>query len=213
MGIVIQEITFDGRAPSLAQIAEKITALCGLPVMVTESNAEIKGDLYDLHGQIAFTGVPEEQINLWTYRPGTVRQFFQDAVGEVELPSAQNVTSLTEAEGTQAVHLESFVGKEPTLFNTTVWALEALGGRSRQPVSNEVQAYRQPLTADELHERQRLVHKQVRNAMLVGCLLLPCLIPFWLLSFLWMWMTVQSRMAKVMKQHRELDPRMRDDGL
>lgn len=211
MSIVREEITFDGRAPSLVRIAATMTELCGQPVTVTESDADIKGDLYDMHGHLALASAPQEQIKLWTYRPGTVRQFLQDNFGEVELPISQ-VVSLNEAEGTQVLHLECAVSVSPALLNTTMLALEELGGRFRPPVRGELQEYREPLTSNELHEQQRLVHKQLRNTMLVGCLLMPCLLPLWFLGFLWTMLSLSLGIGKAGRMYREVKRQMREDG-
>ena len=81
MGVVVEEVRFAGSAPDVRLIATAITELCGLPVLATESPAEVKGVLCELHAHLAFSCAPRDEIEVYAYRPGAVRQFYDDARG------------------------------------------------------------------------------------------------------------------------------------
>ena len=66
MGLIRQSVTFEGPAPSLAQIVEKVVAIAGLPLNVEESTSEIKGGVFDLHARIAFAALPSHDIKIYT---------------------------------------------------------------------------------------------------------------------------------------------------
>src|SRR5262245_55255385 len=96
MGMVFGEVAFDGRAPELSRIADKITELSGLPVSVTESAADVKSDLYDMHTSLAFACAPEERLEAHTYLPGAVRKLDNEAIEGIELPTAKLVQGMSE---------------------------------------------------------------------------------------------------------------------
>jgi hypothetical protein len=180
MAVVSEEVTFDGRAPALSLIADKVSALSGLSVSVKDSGADVKGNLHDLHARLTFACAPEEQLELYAYRPGAVKEFAESWPG----PSAQFLQGLHEPAGAQVVYLRSYNGLEPTLMVVTGLALEALGGRPRAPIPEDVRrAYGRPITAAQLEARRRKACKQAWGACLVGVALLPVLLPLWLVGF------------------------------
>lgn len=203
MGIVGTEVGFDGQAPELSRIAEKVTELSGLPLTVEESGADIKGDLFDLHGYLAFACAPERQLELHSYRAGAVKDFCEEAFEGADFPLANCVQGLHEPPGTQTVYVRGYVGQEPTLFFVTELALEALGGRPREPIPEDVRReYGAPITAAQLEERQRKVTRQGWLTLLVGVLLLPVLLPLWLLGFLWMLVSLPWRIWTAYQVYR-----------
>src|SRR5258708_7272902 len=113
MGMVFGEVAFDGRAPCLSFIGAKISELSGLPVSVTELGSDVKGDLYDMHTSLAFVCAPEEQIELYTYRAGAVKEFCDQTFGDADLPMVKLTQGLNEPSGTQVVYLRGFIGQEP----------------------------------------------------------------------------------------------------
>jgi hypothetical protein len=183
--MVFGELAFDGRAPDLSRIADKITELSGLPVCATESGADVKGDLYDMHTRLAFACAPEEQLELHTDLPGTVRKFYNEALEGIEPRSAKFVKGMGEPGGTQTVYLRSYIGQEPRLIVVSILALEALGGRPRHPISEEMKReYGTPITAAQLAERRWKLRKQARWGAAIVLLLLPVLIPLWFVGLL-----------------------------
>src|SRR5256885_3274749 len=52
------------------------------------------------------------------------------------LPTENFVVGLHEAPGTQSVYLKSYLGLELTLLMVTALALEDLGGRPREPITD-----------------------------------------------------------------------------
>lgn len=185
MGVVINEVAFQGRAPQLSDIADKITEVSGLPLSVTESGEDVKGDLYDLHGYLAFACAPEQQLEIHAYRGGAVRKLCEEMFGNVRLPIRKCVQGTNEPAGTQSVYLRGYIGQELTLLATTTLALEALGGRPKHPVGDEERReYETPITPAQLEERRRKVAKQMQPVAVVGLLLLPVMIPLWIVGII-----------------------------
>src|SRR5262249_19605869 len=137
MGIVTAEVAFDGRAPDLPQIADAVKGLTGLPLSFTESPAEVKGNLFDQDGYLAFACAPRSEIMVYTYRAGAAKELYEQAFENVGLPIARFVRGLNEPLGTQTVYLEGPLDQEPTLFFATLVALEKLGGRPKEPILEE----------------------------------------------------------------------------
>jgi hypothetical protein len=201
MAVVTTEVGFDGQAPELYRIAVKVAELSGLTLSVTESGTEVKGDLYDLHGYLAYTCAPEQRLELWTYRAGAVRRFCEETFGNVELPMARCVRGVNEPAGTQAVYLRGYLGQEPTLLVMTTLALEALGGRPREPITDEERReYGTSITPAQLQARQRRLARQLWPTVVVGCLLLPLLIPLWVVAVL---VTMPWRIWKANQLYRD----------
>jgi hypothetical protein len=203
MGIVTSEAAFDGKAPDLKSIGEKVAELSGLVVSVTESSDELKGTLFDLHGYLAFACAPESRIELHSYQAGAVKELCEDMFGKADFPLARAVKGRNEPPGTQAVYLRGFIGQEMTLFFTIELALEALGGRPPHPLPDDVrQEYGKPITAAELLERQRRMARQMRSMWGIGLLLLPLLIPLWIVGLLWFVLTLPWRLWKAYRMYR-----------
>ena len=182
MGLVFDQVSFDGRAPDLALIAAKVTELNGLRVIVEQADAEVKGPLCDQHGHIAFACAPQEKLELCTYQPGAVRKFHDEFTDGVELPIEKFVQGLNEPAGTQVIYLRSIFGVE-TLTGMTLLALESLGGRLREPISDELRReYGRPITEAELQQRRRQVQRQMWKAGLLALLLLPVTVPLFILG-------------------------------
>jgi hypothetical protein len=201
MAVVTTEVAFDGPAPELYRIAVKVAELSGLTLSVTESGTEVKGDLYDLHGYLAYACAPEQRLELWTYRAGAVRKFCEETFRDAELPITRWVRGMNEPAGTQAVFLRGYLGQEPTLLVMTTLALEALGGRPREPISDEVRLeYGVPITPAQLQTRQRTLARQLWPTVVVGCLLLPLLIPLWVVAVL---VTMPWRLWKAKQLYRD----------
>ena len=199
MGIVFDQVRFDGRAPELSEIASKVTELCGLPLIVEQSDANEKGNLYDQHGHFAFACVSQEQVEIHSYRPGAVRAFYDEFTDCVELPSEKFVTGLNEPAGTQAIYLTGFVGLE-TLMTVTLLALESLGGRPRGPISDETRReYGGSITEADLLKRRRQLHRQVRSAGLILLLMLPVTLPIFVLGLFMHLVTMPWRLRRAWK--------------
>ena len=184
MGLVFDQVSFDGRTPNLTQIAETVAELTQLPVVVEESDAELKQDLYDQHGHIAFACAAKELLELFSYRSGAVRQLCDDMFDGVDVPIAKHVTGLNEPPGTQTLYLRGAVGLE-TLMGATRVALEALGGRPRHPLDDETRRYYgRPVSEAELMERLRQLRRQVQRATVLWVLLLPVTLPLFLVGLI-----------------------------
>ena len=185
MGIVIQEVTFDAPAPTAARVVAKLTELVGLPLTISESTPEIRGSLFELHAQLAFARFPQVPVELTAYRAGAVQEHLQ-RTGMNALPFASVVQGSNEAVGTQTVYVRGYIGQEPTLLLAATLALEALGGRLREPLSDELRReYGAKVLPEELERRHRRVRRQGLLALTAGIVLLPFLVPFWLASIAW----------------------------
>ena len=182
MGLVSGHVFFEGPSPELSRIADRISELCGQPVCATGSDEAVKGDLFDLHARLAFASEPSQQLEVYSYRPGAVRRFNDEALRDtgVWLP----VQGLNEPPGSQVVYLRSHVGPDPTLLVVTLLALEALGGTLGRPLSaEERQKYGRLMTAEELRGRHRAAARRGRAALAVGVLLAPILMAFTAIQF------------------------------
>jgi hypothetical protein len=204
MGVVVAQAVFYGTAPELQRIGEKVAEMSGLAVSVTESSAEIKYTLYDLHGYIAFACDPESRIELHSYRTGAVKELCDGMFGTNDFPLAHAVQGRNEAPGTQTVHLRGFVGQEMTLFFVIELALEALGGRCPDPLPDDVrQEYSKPITAAELLERRRRMVRELRSMWWLGLLLLPLLIPLCIAGILFFVVTRPWRLWKAYRLYAD----------
>lgn len=177
MAIVTEKARFKTPAPRLKQIADTITEICGLPVTVEESGAEIKGGLYDFHAHLAFSSEPKDKLEIHAYIPGIVQKNYEQMrAGEMGefAPKAQEWDEPSEF---QTVHLQIYLGQEPTLLMVTALALEKLGGEIKKPFSEEMrQEFGGKLTPEILRER----HKKMRRQMLLPGLLFWVTMPVWL---------------------------------
>src|SRR3954470_11703465 len=155
MGLVTQGVAFEGTAPPLSRIVDKITEIGGLPLQVQESNSDIRGDLYDLHARIGFACLPAHDIKIYTYRDGAVKELLEHS-GMSKLPIAKVMEGANERLGSQSVYLEGYRGQDLTIMDVTILALESLGGQPRVAPSPEVRKrYAKPLTERQLNLRKQ----------------------------------------------------------
>lgn len=199
MGLVFDHVNFDGRAPELSRIADTVTKLCGLPVTLQLSDLAERGGFHDQHGHIAFACAPNEQLEIYSYKPGAVRKHYDEFTEGVELPIEKAVQGLHEQAGTQSIYLRGWVGME-TLMAVTVLALESLGGRPRVPISDEMRReYGAPITEADLFERRRQLQKQLRRVGLIQILLLPVTFPIFVIGVFVRLATMPWRLRKAWK--------------
>jgi hypothetical protein len=155
LGLVTQSVEFEGPAPPLLSIVDKIVEIGGLPLQVEESTPEIRADLYDQYARIGFACLTAHDIKIYTYLDGAVKNFLERS-GMNKLPIAKVMVGANERPGSQTVYLEAYRGQDLTIMDVTVLALESLGGRPRVAPSPEVrEKYAKPLT-----EAQLIVRKQ-----------------------------------------------------
>lgn len=177
MGILIQEVQFHGDLPDLARIGAAITQLCGLPVTITDSSPDVKGTLYAMHARVAFDCHRSNTIEVFSYRPGAVRQLYAQVTANVPPDLAEPPRALlgvNEPEGTPSIHLRTYVGQEPTLLMVTTLALEALGGEIKRPVPEAARrTYSRLLTPAALKWRTRKLQALTVVAMIAFIVLLP----------------------------------------
>jgi hypothetical protein len=177
LGILIQELQFNGSTPDLARIGAAIVEVCGLPVVITESGPEVKGTLYALHARMAFDCDRSNTIDLFSYRPGAVRELYRQFTANIPPDLAQPPRALlgvNEPEGSPSIHLRTYVGLEPTLLMVTTLALEALGGEAKRHLSDEARrTYSRRLTSATLKWRTRKTQWISYVGMIAFVLLLP----------------------------------------
>lgn len=189
MGLVRNEVAFKDKAPSLTCIVDKITELSGLSLSIKEGELDTNTNLYDLYAQLSFSSDPHNQLKLHAYRSGAVRECYTDYYkyyGDFDMPIEflfQGLEGFDEPVNTQAIYLENYLGQEPTLFYIAIFALEALGGSVKHPLSEDIKhKYLKALTPFQLKQRSL----QVLLLWLSGIMLLPIFIPLWLLQFVWL---------------------------
>jgi hypothetical protein len=207
MGIIVEEVTFQGKAPSIAAITEKLTQMLALPVVVNESPPRVTTDMYDLSAHVAFASFPRHQVELTAYRPGAVEAHLQRC-GMSDLPHASMVQGANQPPGTQILYLQSYVGQERTLFFATMLALEALAGRPRTPIPADLrEKFAAPLTVAELTRRHRKNDRHNLAVLLLGIVMLPIILPIQLASIAWHIIALPKRLrAASRQQHHKSSP-------
>jgi hypothetical protein len=117
------------------------------------------------------------------------------------LPIANVVQGVNEAAGTQTVYVQGYVGQEPTLLLATTLALESLGGRLGEPMSDELRReFGRVVSGDELRRRHRKVGRQGLMALAGGVLLLPVLVPVWTVEMAWQVGMLLRRLRKARRR-------------
>jgi len=185
MGLITTEVKFAGPAPPLARIVEKIQEIGGLPLVVEESNSEIRGDLYDLHARVGFECLSKHDIKIYTYREGAVKKFLEQS-GMSKMPIAKVMTGANERAGTQTVYLEAYRGQDLTIMEVTTLALESLDGEPRTAPTPDVRRkFSKPLTERELNQRKRSLRLRGIAHAIVAILALPFVLIYaaWILAF------------------------------
>jgi hypothetical protein len=198
-------VSFEGPAPGLSRIAEKIAELSGLEVSVEEPGDEVMADLYDLYGDLSFKCDPQDQLNIWVYRPRAVRDNYVETFGDsgLALPIANCMVGLNEPAETQAVYLDHRRDRVGALHSATMLALEALGGHASPAITEDARRrLAAPISASELLRQRRKVRNRSLFQGVILVLLLPVLIPLCVLSLLWFLMLLPWYFWKVAKRHR-----------
>ncbi len=177
MAVVTQEVMFEGMAPGPAAIETAIARLGGLPATLTEDGPGIKGDLYDLHGRLAFACGRSNSIEIFSYSPGAVRRHYEQmsaGAPAVLGRQLQGMTGLDESPGHQSIHLRAILGQELTIFTVAALALESLGGRIRRPIPEEARLRcAGPMTREALDRRVRKARWVAFGGMVLFVVLLP----------------------------------------
>lgn len=205
MGIMAAQVEFNGHAPALEDITSKMSEICDLLIVVVEADPD---ECYRFHARVAFDCMPDWRLEVSCYRPGAVDNFLEETLGD----DAPHVSKLVEGagkpEGTETVYLRAFMGEDPTLLFTAKLALEALGGRPREVVPDEVrQIYGRPITASELRKRHKTAEKRAKRFSIAIVLMLPILIPVYIVSSAWFVLTLPYTLWRA---YRTLPPRTED---
>jgi hypothetical protein len=183
MGIASRRATFPDTAPSFATIADKVSELSALPVILTESQIEEPDDGY-CSASLAYRSMPESKVELSRH---------------IEAPSDGN--SHTQPEQQQTLEVRIYLAQEPTLFYKTLLALEALGGKIQPPLSEqERQEYVKVFTSRQI-EREALKLVLLMMLYVIGfLLLLPILIPFWIIQGIYSYIWWKITLPKILRQ-------------
>lgn len=175
MGLVLFNVEFDFPAPKAEVIVDKISEISGLPVLIIKS---FEDELRDSSLLLAFKSFPKSALELYTYRPGSVKAFGVEFVGDGYEPNWHlPVEGSEEKEGKQKVYLTGYLGQELTLFYATTEALIALGGVGARQNEDVTGNFKFPITHEELEERHR--KQKIDLLFFYGKLIamLPILIP------------------------------------
>jgi hypothetical protein len=159
MGICQHTLIFQTAIPSLSCIANQITEISGLPIVIQEFSGEDSSTLYSMRAQLAFKSSPNNPLEIYADR------------------------------NPQTVNLRIYLGQEETLFFVMIFALEKLGGTLTRPIPTEIndqyrQKYQQKITPFQLTIRSLQVAALVLAYWIVGILAIPILIPFWILKWI-----------------------------
>ena len=198
MGLIVGEVTFANGAPSLTCIVDNITELSGLSLLIENYESDTHSDFYDLYVRLSFSSTPGNQLTLYAYRNGAVREIYEDCADFPISTVEPGLQGLNEPANAQVVYLNIYIGQEPTLFYIALFALEALGGSLKCPVSEAVRhQYLKRLTHAQLRRRSLQSSVQALLVLLIGVVLLPLLIPLWGLQFLCCWIKLPKIIRKV----------------
>jgi hypothetical protein len=173
MGLVMSRVYFPGQVPSLEELAARVTARSGL--LVGAEPSELQDGFYQVHGRLAFACLPELWLEVYSYtqaqRQRNVEMFVDFGLVSPEARHAPRPPGAT-------VHVQTFVGVEPTLFFQTVLALEDLGGELSDSFPEKARSeYGQLLTEAEMLRRVREAQAAMRPVVWATSLLLPLLLP------------------------------------
>jgi hypothetical protein len=157
MGICQHELVFQTATPNISCIADQITLISGLPIVIQESNVEEISDSYKIHGYLALRSNPKNTLEIYVER------------------------------NTKTVSTKIYLGQEETLFFVTTFALEALGGTLTSPMPNAIndqyrQKYRQKITPFQLQLRSLKVGALVLTYWMIGIIAIPIILPVWTLK-------------------------------
>jgi hypothetical protein len=181
VGICHQTFTFNGVAPSLPTIAEKVEARTGLPVVLTTSDLEPLDDVSGRRGYLAFARFPGNRVTIRSYRR----------------PDENGIDKA----GPHAVDLEYAVVGEPTIYVATAVALEALGGTPAYAISEESrQLSGGRIDLGELVRRNRKANREATLLVVAVVLLLPVLIPAFVGRMMWEVLTSESKLTEARKR-------------
>lgn len=215
MGLIVDEVIFDGQAPSAKCIADQVTHLTGLPVTLQETGPEIREDCHDLHALLAFERYPDIQVELMAYHSEGVEKFLQQT-GISDLPLRNSVQGTSEPPGTQTIHLR-YLGQELTLLRATVRALESLGGRALEPRPEVMRRETEVrISIQELERRHQKAQRRVLLVLFVFVASLPVLIPLWIGGLAWFVITIPWKIRQSLRRmsegrgQREVHPVDRD---
>jgi hypothetical protein len=143
-------VTFKERPPALSCIAQRITEISGLPVSVAESADESRDGFFESKAFISFKCAPKDRIEV---RASDVRPI---------------------------VGLRDLSGPEPTLWNVTILALEALGRSQRPSLRDKTrQKYSVPISQSQFLRRRRLARVKLLLASPLYILLVPVTLSIW----------------------------------
>jgi hypothetical protein len=186
MGIVSSEVVFKGKAPSLTCIAEKITEISSLDLSIKEFELETQPRLYDFYAYISFSLIPHNHLKIYAYRSGAIRKFYLKSHNYLGLSIINpSIEGFNEPIDTQTVYLRMYLGQEPTLFYMTIFALEALDGSLKHPISEDIRdKYQKLFTQSQIQQRYWQNSFQILLIWSIVLILLPILIPLWILQFL-----------------------------
>ena len=137
MGTVTNSVTFEGPLPDLAEITHRAAEIVGLPVEVIERETDSE-ELYEVYVLLELAGARQTQIELVIHA--------EDAESIAEPAAGPEETGTS-----RAVHLKSYEGQPPFLFDAIILALESLGGRPAPPVHDEIRRrHEKPIAVVEL---------------------------------------------------------------
>jgi hypothetical protein len=176
MGLLMNEVSFNGQAPSLNCIVNKITEISGLEISIEEDR-----DSYcNLNVRLSFSNTPDNQLEISTTVSKIALNPHSHSTSYIprSLASEEN-----ESNDSQTVCLRMYVGQEATLLYIATIALEELGGYSKYPLSEEMrQKYSTRLTSSELERRHLLNGIAIIYFYIILLVSLPLLIPYWIVS-------------------------------
>lgn len=158
--------------------------------------------MQEFAGELFFEVAPKERIEIRAYKSGAVKQFLE----QTELPAGptfMKTEGYDDAPGSLRVYTETYLGREPTLFNVVTLSLVRLGGILENKGDN-LQAFDQKLTTAELlvrHRSNTARHQKLTPLYFLGGILLVLTLPFHLL---WTVLRLPIRLLRIYRKNPEL---------
>lgn len=159
MALVLAIAKFNAPAPDPSEIVKMASEIIGLPIQFQSSENIPDFNLYA--GEIFFQFIPEEKIQLYSYREYAIKEQEDKIVEETGYESPFTTEGYNDCNGVQRVYVRGILGQEMTLLNVITIALKKLGGELEETY-DELSEYDCKITEEELLQRVQKYYKEMK---------------------------------------------------
>lgn len=193
MALVSNSVIFNFPAPNIAEIISRVEEISGLPVCIIEDDGDnchdsedMGNELYDMYHEIAFSDFADNTLLIYSYKPGEILKSTVEDLGEKYKDYlSQMVIGLEgadEKEGQQSIYLQTYLGRELSLYYASIIALLSLMGEAQKPIQLEKERKRFPLNKVILEQKTKRNRWLFRLYFIIQVFLLPVSLLMSLLS-------------------------------